>query len=337
MCRQLIKPEIPQRPVVAASTRLAATSRIAISALLLLSACADAPEADAYGNFEATEVTVSAQAQGRLVRFRVYEGDRLVVGQEVGLVDTTQLASQRRALRAQQRSLRAQREATLAQIPEISAQVEALRAQLATAERELARTQRLYEGNAATARELNLREGEAAVLRRQVEQAGARTGAVHAQASSITAHVAQIDAQISEMTERIEDARVVNPVPGTVLTAVARRGETVQMGSPLYTIANLDTLALRAYATGDQLPNLAIGMPVEVRVDDGDGALRNMEGRIAWIASSAQFTPTPIQTRDERAELVYAFDVRVPNPGGRLKIGMPGEVRITQTALDRDD
>lgn len=302
--------------------------------LCTLSGCGGDDAPDAYGNFEADEVTISAEAQGRLLQLRLDEGDRLAEGDVVGLIDTTQLALQRNGLLARRQSLIAQQAATRAQQPEIAAQAGALRAQLETAQEELARTQRLYESQAATARELNQREGEVQVLRQQIEQSLARAGAVREQASSVGAQVRQIDAQVSEIEERIRDAQIVNPVPGTVLTAIVRPGETVQSGSPLYTIAELSVLKLRAYASGDQLPRLRLGMPVEVLVDDGAGGLRVLEGEVVWLAAEAQFTPTPIQTRDERAELTYAFEVRVPNPDGMLKIGMPGEVRFldTQTA-----
>ena len=298
-------------------------------ACFLLGGCGDGDPSDAYGNFEATEVTVSAEAQGRLVQFRADEGDRLAENEIVGLIDTTQLALQRRALLGQRQSLLAQRRATLAQEPEIAAQVGAVRAQLETAQKELERTQRLYEAQAATARELDQRQGEVAVLQQQMEQASARTGGVRDQASSVAAQVSQIESQVEEIEARIGDAQVVNPEPGTVLTVLAERGETVQPGLPLYTIARLDTLKLRAYVTGRQLPSLRLGMTTDVLVDDGSGGLQTLQGEVAWIAAEAQFTPTPIQTRDERAELVYAFDVRVPNPDGLLKIGMPGEVRFT--------
>lgn len=308
----------------------------ALLGVLLLNGCGDDPEADAYGNFRATEVTVSAEAQGRLIRFSADEGNRLRQGERVGLVDTTQLAIRRHTLLAQRQSLIAQRQATLAQEPEIAAQVGVLRAQLETAQNELARTRRLYEDQAATARELNRQEGEVAALRRQIEQAQTRSGPVREQAASINAQVNQIESQVNEIEQQMEDAHAVNPKPGTVLTVIARRGETVQMGSPLYTIANLDTLTLRAYATGRQLPRLRLGMLVEVLVDDIDSGLRTLEGEVVWIADKAQFTPTPIQTRDERAALVYAFDVRVRNPDGLLKIGMPGEVRFLDRSGERD-
>jgi HlyD family secretion protein len=305
-----------------------------VIALALFGGCGDGDEPDAYGNFEATEVTVSADAQGHLLRFDVDEGDRLAEGAVVGLIDTTQLGLQRQALGAQRQSLLAQRQATLAQGPEIAAQAGALRAQLETANEELARTQRLFADQAATARELNQREGEVAVLRRQIEQAAARGRTVREQAASVAAQAGQIEAQIGEIDERMRDAHVVSPTAGTVLTVLVERGETVRPGTPLYTVADLDTLKLRAYASGTQLPRLRLGASLQVVVDGEEGDLQTLDGTVTWIAAEAQFTPTPIQTRDERAELVYAFDVRVPNPDGLLKVGMPGEVRFADAGVE---
>ncbi|NNF56625.1 MAG: HlyD family efflux transporter periplasmic adaptor subunit, partial [Rhodothermaceae bacterium] len=261
-------------------------------------------------------------------------------------VDTLQLAAQRdalvaqrRNLLAQQRSLRVQGAATRAQTSEADAAARALAAQLQTAEEELARTQRLFADEAATARELNEREGMVRQLRAQLQQARARVGTIRAQAgvpdaqaTAVTDQVASIDAQIRQLDDRIADAAVTNPTAGTVLSVVVEAGELVRTGSPLYTVADLSALTLRAYATGNQLARLRLGMPVEVLVDDGSGGLRSLRGEVVTIASAAQFTPTPIQTRDERAELVYAFEVRVPNPDGFLKVGMPGEVRFLDDA-----
>jgi HlyD family secretion protein len=342
--------------------------------LALLVGCGDDAAADAYGNFEATETVVSAEADGRLLALRVDEGDVLAEGETVGLVDTTQLAAQRDALLAQRRQLlgqrrsllaqataaRAQRDAalvqgdaTLAQVSEAAAGADALAVQLATAREELGRTRRLFEGQAATARELNQRQGEVAALEEQVEQARARVATIRAQATTSDAQarvqtaqagvpeaqaaavddqVAGVDAQLAAIADRIASAAVENPTSGTVLTVVAEAGETVRTGTPLYTVADLSALTLRAYATGDQLPRLRLSQDVRVLVDGGDGGLRALQGTVVWIAAEAQFTPTPIQTRDERAELVYAFDVRVPNPDGLLKVGMPGEVVFPDAA-----
>ena len=368
------------------------TPRLAFLAAALLAAtgCGDDDGPDAYGNFEATETTVSAQADGRLLAFTAREGDALAPGDVVGLVDTTQLAAQRQGLLAQRRQLLGQKrsllaqaratraagdaalaqrqvalvtgDATLAGVAEAQAGVRVVADQLDTAREELARTQRLHADRAATARELNEREGAVAALADQLAQAQARVGSIRAQAgtsgaqarvqtvqariqqvqagvpeaqaAAIDDQVAGIDAQLAGIDDRIANAAVVNPTGGTVLTVLTEPGETVATGSPLYTVADLASLKLRAYATGDQLPGLRLGMPVAVFVDDGAGGLRELRGEVTQIASQAQFTPTPIQTRDSRAELVYGFDVRVPNRDGLLKVGMPGEVRFLTTPAE---
>ena len=313
-----------------------------VLAMLAIVGCGGEPEGDAYGNFEATEVTVSAQSDGRLLSFDVEEGDQLADGARVGLIDTTQLVAQRDGLLAQRRNLQAQRHALLVQSGATRSQIDEVRAgagvvavQLETAEEELARTRRLHGDGAATDRELNEREGLVRQLREQLEQARARAASVGsqaevpaAQAQAIDGQIASLDAQLRQVEDRLNKAVVTNPTAGTVLSVIARTGETVMPGSPLYTIADLQTLRLRAYATGDQLARLRLGMPADVLVDDGAGGIDAITGEVIWIASNAEFTPTPIQTRDERAELVYAFDVRVANPAGRLKVGMPGEVRF---------
>ena len=303
-------------------------------AALSLPGCSDEPASDAYGNFEATEVTVSAQSSGRLQRLNVREGDRLSADQIVGLVDTSALSLRRSALDAQRSSLLARRAATRARVPEIDAEVDALQSQLETAITERNRTRRLHDDGAATARELNQREGEVQVLQNQVRRAKASIERVRQEVGSLTAQIRQIDAQIGEVNTQLRDAHVVNPIPGTVLSLMGQGGETVNMGTPLYSIANLDTLDLRAYATGAQLPRLRLNMQVDVLVDAEDGGVEAIPGTVVYVASDVQFTPTPIQTRDNRAELVYAFDVRVPNPDGRLKVGMPGEVRFPKNGDD---
>lgn len=308
--------------------RLIALIGLAAMQVALLSGCGQDVESDAFGNFEATEITVSSQVPGRLLSLQIEEGDYIEAGHVVGLVDTTQLRISRRTMQAQQRSLIAQRRATLAQLPEVEAQIAAIQSRLNTAENELARTQRLFDMEAATARELEQRRTDAETLRHQVEQARARQAAVRVQAESMQAQVEQAASGIEEIDQRLLYAQVTNPRSGRVLTIVTEPGESVGTGSPLYVIASLDTLTLRAYITGAQLPELRLGMSVDVLVDSADGGLRTRPGTVTRIADQAQFTPTPIQTRENRVELVYAVDVRVPNADGLLKIGMPGEVRI---------
>ena len=267
---------------------------------------------DAYGNFEAEEVVVSAELGGRLLRFDAAEGAKLAAGAEVALLDTATLALQREEIVAQ-------RGATEARTTEAQAQIRVLQVQLATAEREAARTRRLFRAEAATAQQLDRAEGEVRVLRERIRAAEAQIGTVREEASGAESRLAQV-------TERLGKSRVINPVAGTVLTTFAEPGEFVQGGAPLYKIADLDTLTLRAYVSGAQLASVRVGGPVQVRIDAGKDRLETLPGRLSWVASEAEFTPTPIQTADERTDQVYAVKIRVPNRGGMLKIGMPGEV-----------
>jgi HlyD family secretion protein len=200
-------------------------------------------------------------------------------------------------------------------------------AQASVAQRTYARTRRLFAQQAATAQQLEQAERDYRTLSAQRAAAGSqREGAVR-EASSTQARVAQIRDQLAK-------SRVVNPVGGPVLTTYARAGEFVQTGQPLYRIANLDTMELRAYVTEPQLAQVAVGKPAQVTFDVG-GTRRTLTGTVAWVSSQAEFTPTPIQTRDERTNLVYAVKVRVPNPGGALKIGMPADVQFPARTAER--
>ncbi|HEU4558234.1 MAG TPA: HlyD family efflux transporter periplasmic adaptor subunit [Longimicrobium sp.] len=286
------------------------------SCAMIVSACGD-DEPDAWGNFEANEVVVSAQVGGQILSLAADDGQRLPAGAVVGQIDTAALALQRAELQARQGAARTR-------TTEAEAQIDVLEAQLATAGEEYARTLRLYRAEAATAQQLNQAEGEVRVLRERIEAARAQTGVVVQEAGGADARIGQIDEQISR-------SRVTNPISGTVLTTYAEPGEFVATGQPLYKIADLGTLTLRAYVSGAQLPRVRIGGRVQVRIDSGEGdELAMLPGEVAWVASEAEFTPTPIQTREERTDQVYAVKVRVPNPNGVIKIGMPGELVLSQ-------
>ncbi|HEX6590281.1 MAG TPA: HlyD family efflux transporter periplasmic adaptor subunit [Longimicrobiales bacterium] len=269
-------------------------------------------EADAYGNFEAEEIVVSAEVGGQLTRFGAEEGTVLPAGAVVGQIDTSTLVLQRNEVGAQQRS-------ASGRAAEAEAQIDVLEAQLATAIEEYERTARLYRAEAATARQLNLAEGEVRVLRERIEAARVQQGVARQEVGGVGARRQQIE-------QRIADSRVTNPSAGTVLATYAAAGEYVQPGQPLYRIADLGTMTLRAYVSGAQLADVKLGSEVTIRIDAGAGEYRSLRGRVVWIASEAEFTPTPIQTREERADLVYAVEVQVANPEGVLKIGMPGEL-----------
>jgi HlyD family secretion protein len=297
------------------------TTSSMLAAALLLAACDRDPQPDAYGNFEADPVTVSAEATGQLVRLAAREGDRLAAGAEVGLVDTTPLALQRAELLAS-------REAARSRAGDVTAQVPVLQARLATARREYERTRRLAADQAATRQQLDRAEGEVRVLEEQIR-------AARAQAGTAARDVPNVDARLATLAERVRDSRVVNPVAGTVLARYAEAGEFVQAGQPLYKVADLGALTFRGYVSGAQLARVRVGQQVLVALDDGDEARRSLPGTVTWIASEAEFTPTPVQTRDERTELVYAVKVRVPNGSGVAKVGMPGELRLPSAVATR--
>jgi HlyD family secretion protein len=293
-------------------TKVRGGRRTAVLALSLLAAACGDDEPDAYGNFEATEVVVSAEVGGQLIRLDAEEGVGLQAGMSAGLLDTTQVA-------LQLAELRAQRSAGQAQTGQTRAQVGALQAQLRPAEREYERVRRLHDEQAATQRQLEQARGQVDMLREQIR-------AARQQATGTVEQTGAADARIAQLEDRLERSRIRNPVTGTVLTTYVNAGEFVQPGQPLYRIANLDTLVLRAYVTGAQLASIRIGEQVVVQYDAARGERGTLPGTISWISSAAEFTPSPIQTRDERADLVYAVRVRVPNPDGVLKIGMPGEL-----------
>lgn len=292
----------------------------ALAALALsVAACTAGDDgSDAFGNFEATEVLVSAEVPGRLVRLAVREGDAVEAGVEVGLVDTLQLS-----LRADQ--VRAQRAAVRSRLAGVTAQIGVLEEQRRVAERERARFEALLADGAATGKQMDDVDGQMRVLDRQI--ASART-----QYDPIRAEMEVLDAQLATSVDQIRRSRIVNPVAGTVLATYAEPSEMTAAGRPLYKVARLDTLDLRAYVSGAQLPHVRIGQRVTVLIDEDADSERSLEGVVTWIAAEAEFTPKLIQTKEERVSLVYAIRVRVPNPEGRLKIGMPGEVDFASPA-----
>ena len=282
-----------------------------LAAALTLAGCGGGDDPDAYGNFEAVEVVVSAETSGQIREFALQDGMRVARGAVAAAIDTTQLTLEREQIVAQ-------RNAAGSRGTEVSEQLRVLEVQREIAGRAFERTRRLHAQRAATAQQLDQAEGEYRTLVAQIE-------ALRAQRESVGMDVVASDARVAQIADRIARSLVRNPEEGTVLTTYTRAGEVVQTGQPLYRIADLDTLILRAYVSGDQLTEVRLGQQARVRVDRG-GGLATLPGRVTWISSTAEFTPTPIQTRDERADLVYAVKVAVPNADGSLKIGMPGDV-----------
>lgn len=282
--------------------------------ILALAACNRGSEPDAYGTFEANEVVVSSETSGQLLTFTPVEGAQLAKGTVVGIVDTSQLSLEKRQVIAQ-------KEATGSRATEVSRQIATLEIQRTIARRNYERTRRLFDEKAATAQQLDQAERDYRVLGAQIE-------ALRAQRQSVAREVSSGDARVAQISDRLGKSRIENPERGTVLATFTRAGEVVQPGQALYRIANLDTLTLRAYVAETQLHSLRLGGQVQVNIDTGNGKTTALPGTVAWISAKAEFTPTPVQTRDERADLVYAVKVRVPNQRGLLKIGMPGDLDL---------
>jgi HlyD family secretion protein len=292
-----------------------------LALVVFLSACNKTTKPDAYGNFEATETVVSSQSAGQLIWFTPLEGARVAQGEVVGVVDTVQLALERAQILAQ-------RAATSARASEVAQQIGVLSVQRDITQRGYERTRRLFDEHAATAPQLDQTERDYKVLVEQIK-------AAEAQRRSVAQDITATSARVAQISERIDRSRVRNPVQGTVLVTYAKPGEFVQLGQPLYKVANLDVMELRAFVTEDQLARVRVGATVRVSIDTGKGARRTLPGTVSWVSSEAEFTPTPIQTREERSNLVYAVKIRVPNAGGAIKLGMPADVQLSSSVAVR--
>ncbi|RPD39401.1 HlyD family secretion protein [Chitinophaga barathri] len=292
----------------------------ALVSALCFTACSDNEDAaDAYGNFESTEVIVSAEATGRLLSFDVEEGAVLAANTLVGGIDSIQLKLRKDQLGANIR-------AVLSKKPDVSPQLAVIRQQIATQQKEKTRIENLFKANAATSKQLDDINAAIAVLEKQY---ASTASSLNTQVTGISSETQPLQVQVEQVREQLAQSRVVNPVNGTVLTKYVEKGEVVTYGKPLYKIADLQTMYLRAYISENQLSRIKTGQQVNVQLDQPDGTLKSLPGTVSWIASEAEFTPKTIQTREERVHLVYALKVRVQNDGS-LKIGMPGEMRIAK-------
>lgn len=290
---------------------------IVLMAVIAFTACSGGgDEHDATGMFEATEVIVSAEQTGKLLYFDVDEGDVLAKGQQVGLVDTVQLQ-----LRAMQ--LGATKEAYASQRPDIEKQIAATRQQLAKAELEVKRYSALVRDNAANRKQLDDAESSVRVWRRQLD---AQLSQLNNTTGSLNRQMDAAEIQRRQVIDNLEKCRVKSPIGGTVLDKYAEAGEYATPGKPLFKIADVADMKLRAYVDAPQLTSLKVGQPVKVYADFGEDGNREYKGVIEWISDKAEFTPKTIQTRDERANLVYAVKIAVKNTDGLIKIGMYGEV-----------
>ena len=286
-----------------------------IAMALLAISCTKEAEFDAQGTFEATEVVVSSEATGRILNFDIEEGMAIAANQAVGTIDSLQLHLQRKQLVAQQSALLASR-------PDVKKQVAALREQIAKQKTELRRVDNMLRDGAATQKQKDDIEAQIKILEGQL---AAQLSTLDKNTSTINGNSVVLEAQIAALDDRISKCRIISPVGGTVLVKYAEAGELASAGKPLMKIADLKNIYLRAYFTSDQLANVKLGDEVKVVADFGGTERYDYTGRVAWISSESEFTPKTIQTKDSRANLVYAVKIAVENDG-RLKIGLAGEV-----------
>lgn len=288
-----------------------------ISLLSLLYSCDGSDDqADAYGNFEAVEIIVSSEANGKLVVFQLEEGDKLNENQIVGFVDTTQLHLNKKQLEASIRAIKSKTQ-------NVQVQIEVLENKRENLEREKNRVERLLADSAATSKQYDDIVGELAVVGRQI---AATKSQLNTGNRGLLSEIAPLEVKIEQLEDQLEKSMINNPTKGTVLTKFAYENEITAYGKPLYKIADLENITLRAYLSGNQLANVKIGQGVTIAIDQNDGEME-FPGEVTWISSNAEFTPKVIQTKEERVNLVYAFKVVVKN-SGEIKIGMPGEVRF---------
>ncbi len=279
----------------------------------LMACSGDGDKADAYGNFEATEVMVSAMAQGEIFSLNIEEGQLLAQKEIIGLIDTTDLF-----LKEQQlvKSIAAVKTRFLTINAQMNVQLQQKKNRMVDKDR----LEKLFREGAATQKQLDDINGAIDLLEAQII-------ATKSQKQQIQAEIETIDIQIEQVQEALSKCFVSNPVAGTVLIKYAEAGEVAAPGKPLYKIADLSLMKLKVYVSGDQMPNIKIGQEVEVQIDKTKRENSSLNGTISWISSTAEFTPKTIQTKDERVNLVYAVKVLVQN-NGSIKIGMPGEINF---------
>ncbi|HKL38990.1 MAG TPA: HlyD family efflux transporter periplasmic adaptor subunit [Bacteroidales bacterium] len=270
-------------------------------------------KSDAYGNFEAREIIVSAQTQGEVLSLDLEEGQTQEKGVAVGWIDTSTLAVKREQLLAQKNSLHAR-------LANIQAQADVQAEQIETLQTEKRRISRLLKDEATTPQKYDNIQGQLRVAKKKLES-------IHTQKQSVYAEREVLNKQLKEVKTRLNKCQIVNPIRGTVLEKYLEPSEMAAPGKAIFKIADLSEMILRVYISGAQIPHIQIGQQVEVLIDKNREENQSLTGTVSWISSKAEFTPKIIQTKEERVDLVYAVKVRVQNDGS-IKIGMPGEINF---------
>lgn len=288
-----------------------------IMAILFLACEKVKNDFDASGAFEAEEVIISSEATGTIRQFDLVEGEKLTTGQYIGYIDTTQLFLKKKQLLSQIQAL-------IGKKPDISTQLASLRAQLKTSQAEQKRITALLAADAATPKQLDDVNAQVVVLQKQI---AAQQSSLDISSSGFSNEAQPYRVQVEQVNDQLLKSRIINPIGGTVLIKYASKNEMTVQGKPLYKIADLSSLIFRAYITGQQLSRITLNQSVKVLTENGDGTRKKTDGTITWISDKAEFTPKTIQTKDERANMVYAIKVKVSNDG-LLKIGMYGELKF---------
>lgn len=274
-------------------------------------------EYDATGVFETTEVIVSAQGTGEIMRFDIDEGQTVDAEVELGYIDTVQLSLKKQELLANL-------EATDSRRYNVARQIASLREEIATQKREQQRYQNLIQAKAANQKQLDDINARLATLEKQL---AAQTETLENGNRTVSGQVRMLEAQLAQVEDQIGKCRISSPINGTILSKYAEAGELASQGRALFKVGDIVNMYLRAYITADQLTELKIGQSVRVFADEGESGRREYAGTVSWISDKAEFTPKTIQTRDERANLVYAVKIQIQNDGF-VKRGMYGEIKI---------
>jgi HlyD family secretion protein len=304
---------------------------IVLMAISIISCTNNKNDYDASGTFETTETIVAAEANGLIKQLNIEEGQILKAGQHIGYIDSIQLSLRKKQLDAQIKSVLSKSPNIAAQTSSFSKQEAVIQSQLNTQLHEKQRIENLVKADAATPKQLDDITGAVDALQKQLEvtrsQEIAQISQLTTQTKGLSGDIIPLKVQIDQMNDQLSKCTIINNVNGTVLAKYAEANEMASTGKPLYKIADLSTLILRAYISGNQLSSVKINQAVKVLVDDGNKKYKEYMGIIEWISDKAEFTPKTIQTKDERANLVYAIKIRVKNDG-YLKIGMYADVKL---------
>ncbi|HLP35290.1 HlyD family secretion protein [Lacibacter sp.] len=303
---------------------------ISMLATVLVTACSsNGNKFDASGTFEATEVIVSSELSGKILSLTVNEGDTVSANRVVGTVDAEGIELQKEQVEASISSLSDKTADVGPQVALLQNQLAVQQSQLNNLLHEKQRIENLIKQDAATGKQLDDMNAQIDVVRKQMvvtqQQINVQRNNTSTQNKSILSESKPLQKRVEQLNDQLKRADIVNPINGTVLTKYAEAGELTSAGKALYKIADLGEMKLRAYVTGDQLSQIKLGQQVKVLVDDGKEKYKELTGKISWISDKAEFTPKTIQTKEERANLVYAIKINVKNDG-YLKIGMYGEV-----------